>query len=305
MADLFNFTLIICAVMFVIITFGIFYLVFKYRAGHGDDRPPKQIHGHQALEITWTMIPVVIVIVLLVYSWRVMALGYPDHGAAGAKEAPDITIIGHQWWWEGRYKSQTPGQPGVITADEFHIPVGKPMKLRLKSDDVLHGFWVPELAQQMDNIPGEPKDIWLEGDKIGVYQGFCSEYCGTEHARMFFKVYVDSQADFDKWEKAQLEPAPAPITASEIKGQQLFTSMTCISCHAINGVPKATARIAPDLTHLASRETLAAGSVLNTRENLTRWLHNPQDIKPGCYMPDFKLTNEQVNELVDYFETLK
>lgn len=304
MEGLFIVTLWVCAFLFVVVAGGTAYCIFKFRAKPGDDVPPKQIMGYEPIEIIWTVVPALIVVLLLVLTYRVMGVEYPP-----TNQQPDITITGHQWWWEAQYPS------GIITAGEFHIPVGKRMLLRLKSADVLHAFWVPELARMMNTVPGEPKDIWLEADKPGVYQGYCGEFCGDQHAHMFFKIYADSPADFAKWQQQQLKPAPQPTTPEEIKGAQLFSDMTCITCHAIKGFPTAmalkagfsdaSAEVAPNLTHLASRHTLASGVLTNNRANLTRWLTDPQKIKPGCYMPDFKLKPEQVKELVDYFETLK
>ena len=191
-----------------------------------------------------------------------------------------------------------------MVANEFHIPVGKAISVRLESSDVLHEFWLPELARKITAVPGHPNHIWLESDKPGTYLGICSEFCGTEHAWMHFLVVAEPEAEFDAWEKAQLQPAVTPTGGSAATGFALFQTIICASCHAINGTA-AHAHVGPDLTHFASRRQLGAGIADNTPENLRHWLADPQRVKPGVKMPDFKFTDEQVAQLVDYFETLK
>jgi cytochrome c oxidase subunit 2 len=178
------------------------------------------------------------------------------------------------------------------------------LSVRLDSADVLHEFWVPELARKITTVPGHPNHIWLEADTPGTYLGVCSEYCGTEHAWMHVLVVAEPQAEFDAWVHAQLQPAARPIGDEAAKGLALFLQTSCVSCHAINGTT-AVARVGPDLTHFASRRQLGAGRADNTPENLRRWLANPQRVKPGVMMPDFKFTDEQLTQLVAYFETLQ
>jgi cytochrome c oxidase subunit 2 len=176
--------------------------------------------------------------------------------------------------------------------------------VRLESTDVLHEFWVPELARKITAVPGHPNNIWLQADQPGTYLGVCSEFCGTEHAWMHFLIVAEPEAQFDAWKKAQLQPAATPAGGSAANGLALFQQTSCVSCHAINGTV-AAARVGPDLTHFASRRQLGAGIADNTPANLRRWLSDPQRVKPGVKMPDFKLTDTQVTQLVDYFETLK
>jgi len=287
---------VICAVIL-----GVIYVVvgglivfalmrFRWREGAPD---PRQVAGNKRIEIVWTAIPFVIVVALFVLTARTMTIADPP-----PPPQPDLVVVGHQWWWEFRYP-----KTGVITANEIHIPLGKPMALRLDAADVLHEFWVPELTRKMTAVPGHPNHIWLEADEPGTYLGICSEFCGTQHAWMHFLVVAEPQEDFDAWTRAQLQPAAAP-EGEAAKGLALFQQLSCVSCHAIKGT-RANARVAPDLTHLASRQMLGAGIVDNTPENLHRWIADPQKVKPGVLMPDFNLTDEQVNELVAYFETLK
>jgi len=231
---------------------------------------------------------------LFVLSARTMGISDPP-----PPPKPDIVVIGHQWWWEARYTNL-----GAVVANEIHIPVGKPLALRLDAADVLHEFWVPELARKITTVPGHPNHIWIQADKPGTYLGFCSEFCGTQHAWMHFLLVAESQQEFRKWEQAQLAPASVPSTENAQKGLALFQQMSCVNCHAIKGTT-ASATIGPDLTHFASRKQLGAGIAANTPENLRRWLHDPQQVKIGVKMPDFKLTNEQATQLADYIETLK
>jgi cytochrome c oxidase subunit 2 len=284
---------IIFGIIFVIVAGIIVFALMRFRWREGEP-DPHQLAGNRTVEIIWTVIPCLIVVALFVLTARAMSLSDPPPAPE-----PDLVVTGHQWWWEGRYPKS-----GVVVANEFHIPVGRPMSLRLEAADVLHEFWVPELARKITAVPGHPNHIWLEADKPGTYLGICSEFCGTEHAWMHFLIVAQSQAEFDAWEKAQLQPAVMPKGSSATNGFALFQNTICASCHAINGTA-ARSQVGPDLTHFASRRQLGAGITDNTPENLHRWLLDPQRVKPGVKMPDFKFTDEQVTQLVDYFETLK
>ena len=284
---------IIFASIFVIVAGIIVYALMRFRWREGEP-DPHQIAGNRTIEMIWTGIPCVIVVALFVLTARTMSLSDPPPAPE-----PDLVVTGHQWWWEGRYTKS-----GVVVANEFHIPAGKAMSVRLESDDVLHEFWVPELARKITAVPGHPNHIWLEADQPGTYLGICSEFCGTEHAWMHFLIVVEPQAEFDAWEKEQLQPAAAPAGGSAADGFALFQKTSCVNCHAINGTA-ARARVGPDLTHFASRRQLGAGIADNTPKNLHRWMADPQQVKPGVRMPDFKFTPEQVTQIVDYLETLK
>jgi cytochrome c oxidase subunit 2 len=174
----------------------------------------------------------------------------------------------------------------------------------LESADVIHDFWVPELARKIDMVPGHPNQIWLEADQPGTYRGECAEFCGAEHARMRFLVIAESPAQFAAWQDEEKNSAAVPVTDSARQGLKVFTEMTCVNCHSIRGA-STVASAAPDLTHLAGRETIAADALANTQTNLFRWLQNPQAVKPGCFMPTLKLTGAQMNNLVNYLEALK
>ena len=290
---LFKVTMIFMGAIFAIVAGLVLYSAVRFRARPGQP-PPAQTTGHRALEIAWTSIPVLVVIYLLVISIRAMTISDPP-----VTRPSDVTVIGHQWWWEVRYPKS-----GVVTANEIHMPTGKNWLFRLEAADVIHDFWVPKLARKMDMIPGHPNYIWMEANQPGTYLGQCAEYCGTQHAGMRFRVIAQPSEAFAAWEEAQKRPAQPPTTAEATRGFELFRKMTCINCHNINGAGGGT-QYGPDLTHVASRSTLAAEVVENTRENLVRWLTDPQAVKPGSLMPNFRLTHEQVNDLSSYLETLK
>jgi cytochrome c oxidase subunit 2 len=212
---------------------------------------------------------------------------------------PDMVIVGHQWWWEARYTSSN-----VVAANEIHIPVGKLSLVRLESADVIHDWWVPQLGRKMDAIPGHPNLFWLGADVPGTYLGTCAEYCGAEHAWMRIRVIAQSEADFERWSEHQLEVPAQRDTGDAAEGARLFQQLTCADCHTISGTP-ARADIGPDLTHIAERQTLAAGLLENTPANLEQWLSDPQAVKPGVHMPNFEMNADQVHELTAYLETLR
>jgi cytochrome c oxidase subunit 2 len=214
-----------------------------------------------------------------------------------------IKVIGHQWWWEVHYEDPVTSNM-VITANEIHLPVGKSARIELESNDVIHSFWIPNLQGKRDLIPGHRSTIWLHPDKTGEYRGQCAEFCGHQHAHMRFEVQVQNMADYTSWLEQQRNTPAAPQTESARKGQQVFLSHTCVMCHSIGGTP-ARASVGPSLTHIASRKYLAAGTLKNNRGNLSGWILDPQLIKPGVKMPQNNLAPDDLNELLDYMDTLK
>jgi cytochrome c oxidase subunit 2 len=286
-------SLAIFGLIFLLVTGLIVYSLMKYRWREGET-DPKQIAGQTTVEIVWTAVPLGIVILLFILTVRTMGVSDP----APAPQ-PDLVVTGHQWWWEVRYPKS-----GVVTAGEIHIPTGQELCVRLESADVLHEFWVAQLARKMTTVPGHPNSIWLEADTAGSYAGSCSEFCGTEHAWMRFTVIAQPPAEFAAWEKAQLQPSVPPATAEAQQGEQIFMQMSCVSCHEINGTA-AQAHVGPELTHLAARSMIGSGILDNTPVNLRLWLRNPQLVKPGAEMPNFEFTEDQVNELTAYLETLR
>ena len=292
-SDLFKLVLVICACILLIVVSMVGFSLLRFRPRTGMDEPPPYF-GNRKLEIMWTVGPVLIVIWLFALTARGMWQSDPP-----ANRDPDLIVIGHQWWWEVRYP-----HTGVATANEIHIPTGQKWLVRLESADVIHDFWIPALARKIQTVPGQTNHLWLEANAPGNYDGTCVEYCGVEHSWMRFLVIAQSPAAFDLWLQNQKNPAPVPTQDPARQGLKLFQSLTCINCHSIDGVSVA-ANAAPDLTHLAGRQILGGGVLSNTETNLSRWLKDPQAVKPGCFMPDLKLTEAQVNTLTTYLETLK
>ena len=217
--------------------------------------------------------------------------------------ALQIRVTGHQWWWEVQYRDSLP-QNGVTTANEIHIPVGRPVVFELRSTDVIHSFWPPNLSPKRDQIPGDENSLWFQADRPGVYRGVCAEFCGHQHAKMGFLVVAEPPGEFTGWLARQRDTATTPTDSLAQRGREVFLASSCVMCHAISGTP-AGSRIGPDLTHLASRRTLAAGTLPNTRGYLTAWIVDPQAIKPGVKMPPNQLSGPDLVALVAYLETLK
>lgn len=240
-------------------------------------------------------IPLVIALV-----WTMVALA----GTSGPPSNPALVldVTGHQWWWEVRYDSAEPAQV-FLTANEIHIPVGETVLVRLHGGDVIHSFWVPKLTGKTDTIPGQVNFSWIRADRPGLYRGQCTEYCGYQHAHMSLEVIAESRAAFEQWRAAQLSPAPAPSTPDQTRGQHLV-EYRCGLCHQVRGT-LAGAISAPDLTHIASRRTIAAGTLLNNPGNLSGWIENPQAVKPGSLMPDQFLSAQELADVRAYLETLQ
>lgn len=283
--------LVICGIILLIVTSLITYSLLKFRAKPGDPEPP-QTTGHKGVEIVWTAIPLLLVTFLFILTARAMNLSHPPTN----NHKPDMVVIGHQWWWEARYPDS-----GAMAVNEIHIPTGKPLLLLLDSADVIHDFWVPQLARKMDMVPGHPNEMWLQADQPGTYYGTCAEYCGGQHAWMRLMVVAQPPNEFAAWEKEQLKPLPRPASPTAQRGERTFLQMTCANCHAIKGTP-AKGLAGPDLTHLAERQTLAAGVMENNPTNLARWLADPQAYKNDSLMPNLHLTPSQVDDLVNYLE---
>lgn len=222
---------------------------------------------------------------------------------AATKEPLTIVVTGHQWWWEVQYDDPLPSNL-VKTANEIHIPTGQPVRVKLLSSDVIHSFWVPNLQGKKDAIPGQETISWIEADKPGVYRGQCAEYCGYQHAHMAMQVIAESPEEFDRWLASQRQSASQPTTDEQKRGRQVFLSTACVMCHTIQGTD-AGSNYGPDLTHLASRQSIAAGTLPNTRGSLGGWVANSQEIKPGNKMPPNPLTPDDLQALLSYLESLR
>jgi cytochrome c oxidase subunit 2 len=223
--------------------------------------------------------------------------------ASMPRNAMDVEIVGHQWWWEVHYRA-VPSSSSVVTANEIHIPVGRPVRLKLSSRDVIHSFWVPNLRGKIDLIPSRSNMTWMQADRPGIYHGQCGEFCGAQHAHMAVKVIAEDQASFDRWYAGQVPPASEPSDDSRARGREIFLNSPCVVCHSIRGTA-ARGTVGPDLTHLASRKTIAAGTLQNTRGNLAGWVIDAQSIKPGVRMPNMALSPQDLEPLLDYLESLQ
>jgi cytochrome c oxidase subunit 2 len=295
-----RFVLAITALIFLVVFSLLAYAVVKFRRTTDEDKSePAQVYGSTQIELAWTVIPILIVVVLFLATARVI---HAIQDAPKPATAVEVTVIGHQFWWEFRY----PGL-GIVTANELHVPVSDPARptptfLKLLSADTDHSFWVPQLAGKTDLIPNRVNEMWMDPHRTGIYLGQCAQYCGTQHAKMLLQVSVDSPEDFEAWARAQKQPANQD--EKEVAGRRVFETTACINCHAVSRTA-ATGRFGPDLTHLMSRRTIASGAAENTTDNLRLWIQNPDAIKPGSLMPAMKLSDADLDALVRYLETLR
>ena len=285
---------LVCAAIFVVVMGALLVTVVRFcaRAGDGDNEPA-QIYGSDQLELAWTVAPVLIVIVLgLITAGRIVAL-QKNEAPAGSLA---VRVTGHQWWWELEYPEY-----GFTTANELHLPVGRVAFLELESQDVIHSFWLPQLSGKTDLIPNRRNTMWIEPHQVGMVVGQCAEYCGTQHANMLLRVFVHEEVEFERWARDQQKEARM-LPGTEA-GRAIFAHTACVNCHTVRGVSE-IGRFGPDLTHLMSRTTLAAGAANNDRAHLIDWITNPDHFKPGARMPAMKLDSAQVALVADYLSSL-
>lgn len=260
---------------------------------HREQRMTRAVMG----AVVITVITLVVLTVASFWTGRALSSELPIENAV------TIEVTGHQWWWEVRYGNSDPSKI-FITANEIHIPVGQPVSISLKSTDVIHSFWVPNLMGKKDLIPGHGATLWIQANQPGQYRGQCAEYCGLQHAHMALWVVAEPPDKFQAWEDQQRSASVQPSTDSQTRGQQVFLNSPCIMCHTIQGTP-AGSNFGPNLTHLASRATIAAGTLPNTRGHLSGWIVDSQGIKPGNHMPPNSLKPDDLQALLDYLQGLK
>lgn len=288
--------------IFLVVAGLLLFALIKYRHRPADpmaSREPAQIYGSNQIELSWTVIPILIVVMLFLATARVL---YSTERATKPPTALDVTVIGHQFWWEYRYP-----QSGVVVANELHVPVSdqrqpQPTYLTMTSADTDHSFWVPRLAGKKDLIPNKVNVMWIDPEAADLYLGQCAQYCGTQHAKMLIRVYAQSPADFAAWLAHQQQPAVQNPAAAE--GRAVFEKNACISCHTIAGTV-AAGRFGPNLTHLASRDTIASGAVPNTPANIRSFVDNPSHFKSGALMPPMHLNDHDLDAVTLYLTTLK
>jgi len=288
--------------IFLVVAGLLVYVVVRFRHRPSDPnamQEPPQIYGSTQIELSWTVIPILIVVMLFLATARVI---FTTQDAPKPANALDVTVIGHQFWWEFRYPKY-----GIVTANELHVPVSDPKHptptyLTMTSADTDHSFWVPRLAGKTDVIPNRINTMWLDPEAPGLYLGQCAQYCGAQHAKMLIRVYADSPAQFAAWLAHQKQLAVQDPSVAE--GRNIFQHTACISCHTVAGTV-ATGRFGPDLTHLASRDTIASGSVPNTPANLRAFINDPATFKPGVLMPAMHLSSHDLDAVTAYLATLK
>jgi cytochrome c oxidase subunit 2 len=294
------FVLTITGAIFVVVAGLLAFVVFRFRQrGEDDTAEPAQVYGSVQVELAWTVIPVLIVVVLFLTTARMI---FAIQDAPKPKAALDVTVVGHQFWWEFNYPKL-----GIRAVNELHVPLSNPQSpipafLKLLSADVIHSFWVPQLAGKTDLLPNNVNGLWIDPQQPGMYVGQCAQFCGVQHAKMLLRVYVDTPDQFAAWVKNQQQPAVSD--ASVAAGRHVFETQACMNCHTISGTA-ATGRFGPDLTHLMSRDTLASGAMDNTKENLREWIRNPDTFKPGVLMPAMQLSDQQLDQVTAYLATLK
>jgi cytochrome c oxidase subunit II len=321
-----HFVLAITTGIFLVMSILLVYVITRYRARPGENSEPPQVFGSLQIELSWTIIPILIIVVLFLSTARVL---FSIQDAPKPTTALDVVVTGHQFWWEFQYP-----QYGVVTANELHLPLStpaapRPAFMKLTSADVIHSFWVPELNGKTDLVPNRVNEMWIDPQKPGLYVGQCAQFCGAEHAKMLLRVYVDTPEQFQQWIAGQQKTQPElntnggpttvagpPSGAKGINadtggnqpnaklGQADFEHQACFACHTISGTV-AFGRMGPNLTHLMSRETLAAGIIANNAQNLKAWIAAPDTFKPGSLMPALHLSDRENAEITAYLLTLK
>jgi len=289
-ANLFWIIFGIAAVIFVGVEGALFYSIIRFRRRPGV--LPAQFHGNTRLEIIWTAIPALILVVVYILTVRTMVTyQFPPQG-----DPIHIKAVGHQWWWEFQYTDE-----GFSTANEIYVPANTNVIVDVTTADVIHSFWAPQLSPKADANPNMSQQVWFNAP-VGVYSGKCSEFCGVGHAWMYFRVNVVPQGQYQTWLQS-MKARPAPVSGLAAQGQQIFVNSGCGACHAITGV--STGTVAPNLTHVASRWTIGAGVLANTSDNMYVWLENPQAVKPGVLMPNYRFSTDQLKALTAYMESLR
>ena len=300
--SLFTIFLIVCTAMYLVVVAALLVALLRRRSERHTVEDRRHHHSSPSIRpalIAWTAIVVAGLTALTIASFLT------DRSNAAAARDPQLTltITANQWWWDVEYHSPDPSKT-LRTANELHLPAGVPVQIHLKSNDVIHSFWIPNLAGKQDLIPGRDIDIELLPIKTGLFRAQCAEFCGIQHSNMALDVTVEGREDFTRWYAAQLKPAPPPAGAAPSAGYRYVTTRECSSCHNIAGTP-AGGQIAPDLTHFASRKTIAAGTLPMSRGNILRWVADPQAVKPGNHMPTVPMSKADAEAVTDYLETLK
>lgn len=279
--------------IFLVVVAALLFVIIRYR-GRAGAALPRQVRGHSLLEIGWTIAPALVLLLIAIPTIQII---FRTQTAAVTANALEVTVRGHQWWWEFRYPTLE-----ITTANELHLPVGQPVVLQLEGPDVIHSFWVPRLGGKRDVIPGRVNRLTFTPEEPGEYLGQCAEFCGVSHANMRMLVVVHPRDAWSAWVRGQ--QAAAAVAAGDVaEGAALYAKSACVGCHTIRGVSAGV--IGPDLTHFGSRTMLAAGILRNTPENVAAWIKNPQAIKPAAKMPALGLTDAETRALAAYLVSLR
>jgi cytochrome c oxidase subunit 2 len=302
--DLWRIFVVTCSIFFGAILAAVLWILLRTPRAHDHAPadlsavgvPEPKVRRNVARAVAVSAIGLVLLVLASVFTDRAIA-------SLSLKDAVNIEVTAHQWWWTARYVSG-PVTDTFETANEIHVPVGRPVVVKLLSDDVIHSLWLPNLAGKRDLIPGRASVIQFQADKPGIYRGQCAEFCGFQHALMGLLVIAEPPQQYEQWARAQRAPAAEPSDPQAVRGKALFQSVSCAMCHAVQGT-LAQGRRAPDLTHVASRQTLAAGTLKNTPKDLAEWIADPQKLKPGTNMPATPLSKDDLQAIVAYLGTLK
>jgi len=291
---------IIAAIVFVIVEGLLIYAAIRFSRKSAP--PASEIEGNVKIEIGWTLLPAIVLAIVFFVSLKTLSsVAYlPPVSASDPPGQQPVTVrvVGHQWWWEFDYPDLK-----ITTADELHVPVNTVVYLEVTSNDVIHSYWVPQLGGKIDAIPGQTNHTWFKVTQTGTFDGQCAEFCGVEHGDMRLKVVAESADQFQTWVKDQQSPIPS-LSGEAAKGEQYFLQGACVGCHTIDGTA-AQGKVGPNLTHIAARSIIAGGVLTNTPENLTKWLTDPQAVKPGNIMPNLHLPADEIQALVAFLGSLK
>jgi cytochrome c oxidase subunit II len=303
--DLFILFLVVCGLVWGLVALALAHGLWRRRQAVAGPASPLETNPatDRRAERIITVAIAASAVILVVLTGLSYLTGKGLAAMQGREDALTIKLTGHQWWWEIRYEDPQPHRV-LTTANEIHIPVGRPIRILLASTDVIHSFWVPNLHGKRDLIPGQENEIWLRADRPGVFRGQCAEFCGAQHGHMGLLVLARPPEEFEAWREAQLAPAAPPQDPERQRGLEIFQTGPCMMCHAIRGT-SAAGRVAPELTHLASRRTLAAGTLPMTRGALAAWIADPQSVKPGNHMPLMQFPAQDFQALVSYLEGLR
>lgn len=285
----------IAVAVFVLVEGLLIFVIIRFRRRGRENAVPAQVHGNTRLEVAWTIAPALVLAVIAVPTVATIF----DINADPSGNVLEVTVTGHQWWWEFNY-----AQSGVVTANELHIPMGRPVHLSLESADVIHSFWIPKLAGKQDVVPGRTNTLTIQSDTAGVFMGQCVEFCGLSHANMRIVAVAQPEGEFQQWLSQEQLPGVTPAGGDALDGQKIFLSSACLGCHTIGGTI-AAGKVGPNLTHFASRLRFAGSMFDNTPENVAAWLRDPPGRKPGSKMPNLNLTQDQITKLVAFLEALK